>query len=66
MVIYGSADLLSTLSKFNLIDEYRVFVNPILLGNGKPLFKNQKERLKLKIVGSRMFRSGVAGLFYHP
>ena len=38
IVIYGSADLLSTLSKFNLIDEYRVFVNPILLGNGKPLF----------------------------
>ena len=64
IVIYGSADLLSTLSKFNLIDEYRVFVNPILLGNGKPLFKNQKERLKLKLVGSRMFRSGVAGLFY--
>ena len=64
IVIYGSADLLSTLSKFNLIDEYRVFVNPILLGNGKPLFKNQKERLKLKLVGSRMYPTGVARIFY--
>jgi dihydrofolate reductase len=39
MVIYGSGVIVSTLTRLGLIDEYRLVVNPIILGNGKPLFK---------------------------
>jgi dihydrofolate reductase len=66
MVVFGSADLVSSLRRFALIDEYRLFVNPILLGQGKPMFKNQSERQKLRLVGSKTFKSGVVGLFYRP
>jgi dihydrofolate reductase len=66
MVIFGSAELVSAFENFGLIDEYRLFVNPIILGKGKPLFKNKNDRRYLKLVGSKMFKSGVAGLFYRP
>jgi dihydrofolate reductase len=66
MVVFGSGDLVATLENFSLIDEYRLFVNPILLGKGKPLFKNKNDRRRLELVGSRMFKSGVVGLFYRP
>lgn len=64
MVIFGSADLVSTLTNHGLIDEYRLFVNPIVLGDGKPLFKDVSERQKLKLVNTKPFTTGVVGLFY--
>ena len=45
-LLFGSADLASTLTNLGLIDEYRVMVNPVVLGHGKPLFKDIKEKLK--------------------
>ena len=39
IAIFGSSDLALTLIRQNLIDEFRIFVNPIILGNGKPLFR---------------------------
>jgi len=64
MVIFGSADLVSTFTNHGLIDEYRLFVNPIVLGDGKPLFKDVSERQKLKLVNTKPFTTGVVGLFY--
>jgi dihydrofolate reductase len=39
LFVFGSADLSTTFIRHNLIDEYRIMVNPIILGKGVPLFK---------------------------
>ncbi len=64
MVVLGSAMLASSLLQAGLIDEYRVILNPVLIGNGKPLFPGIRERLKLKLLGTRSFSSGVVLLSY--
>ncbi len=66
MLIYGSASLVQTLTNLGLIDEYQLLVHPIILGGGKPLFQNIKDRVKLKLVNSRTHPSGVTVLFYQP
>ena len=64
MVIFGSSDLALTLIQHGLIDEYRILLNPIVLGSGKPLFKGIKDRLKLKLLKAKTFRSGNVMLYY--
>jgi dihydrofolate reductase len=64
MVIFGGASLAAHFVKKNLIDEYRIKLEPILLGKGKSLYKDITERVKLKLIKSRAFDSGVAGLYY--
>ncbi len=66
LLIFGSADLASPLIQNGLIDEYRIFINPIVLGQGTPLFKNIKTRLPLKLVDSKIFRNGLVLLVYQP
>lgn len=64
MVIYGSGGLVSSLTQLGLIDDYRIFVNPVILGQGKPLFKDLKDRHKLKLINSTIFKNGVVLLHY--
>jgi dihydrofolate reductase len=64
MVIFGSGTIVQEFTRLGLIDEYRLLVNPIVLGKGKPLFKNMKERVKLKLVNSRTFGNGNVLLSY--
>jgi dihydrofolate reductase len=64
LAIFGSANLISSI--MNEIDEHRVMVNPILLGNGQPLFKNSNEKVNLKLVNTRTFHSGNVLLTYQP
>ncbi len=66
IVIYGSGSIVSTLTQLGLIDEYLIFVNPIVLGSGKPLFKGLKDRLSLKLLKTRTFRNGIVLLYYQP
>ncbi len=66
LLIFGSADLASPLIQNGLVDEYRIFVNPIILGQGAPLFKGIKNRLPLKLVDSRIFKNGLVLLVYQP
>lgn len=66
MVIYGSASIVQTLTNLGLIDEYQLLVHPVVLGSGKPLFKNIKDRVNLKLVETRTFHSGVVLLNYSP
>ena len=61
---FGSAELIS--SVMDVIDEHRVMVNPILLGGGTPLFKNNPERTRLVLTGERVFKSGIVLLTYRP
>ena len=64
MLIYGSASIVRTLTNQGLIDEYQLLVHPVVLGGGKPLFQDIKERQKLKLVKTKAFPSGVIGLYY--
>jgi dihydrofolate reductase len=64
MVVLGSGKLASLLLERGLVDEYRVYLTPIVLGAGRPLFKDVSEKLKLKLVNEKLFRSGVVALFY--
>jgi dihydrofolate reductase len=64
--IFGSSDLSLTLIQHGLIDEFRIVVNPVVLGRGKPLFKGIKDRLNLKLIKTKMFKSGNVMLYYEP
>jgi dihydrofolate reductase len=64
IVILGSARLASFLLPLGLIDEYRAIVNPVLLGGGKPLFSGITERIRLKLITTKVFGSGVVLLSY--
>ena len=64
MVIYGSGSLVSAFAQWGLIDDYRIFVNPVVLGNGKHMFKGLKERLELALLRTKTFQCGVVLLHY--
>ena len=60
----GGAGLASTLMKLGLIDEYRLFVNPIVLGGGTPYFPALDDRINLELVETRTFGSRVVYVRY--
>jgi dihydrofolate reductase len=64
--LYGGASLITTFMNLELIDEYRLSVHPVILGAGKPLFVDIKQRQELKLVDTRRFSSGVVQLCYCP
>jgi dihydrofolate reductase len=64
LVIFGSPGLTQTLMQLDLVDEYQLTVNPVVLGKGMPLFKGIKDSIKLKLLETRTFKSGVLGLHY--
>lgn len=64
ILIYGSADLVNTLMKHDLIDEYRLMVHPVVLGSGKRLFRDESDTSHLRLVDTRTFGSGVVLLSY--
>ena len=66
IAIFGSSDLSLQLIEKNLIDEYRIFINPIILGQGKTLFKGINNRLRLELTKIRTFGSGLLLLYYQP
>jgi len=64
IVIFGSPGAAHSLMAENLIDETWLFVNPILIGQGIPLFKNIQHKRALKLVASHTFSSGVVCLHH--
>ena len=66
IAIFGSSDLAVTLAERGLIDEYRIIVNPVFLGSGTPLLKGIKDKLNLKLLKTRTFKSGNVLLYYEP
>ena len=59
VVSTGGAGFAATLAGLDLIDEYRVFVSPVLLGGGTPLFPPLPKRLALELIETRTFSSRV-------
>lgn len=63
IIIFGSPGAAHSLMAENLIDEFWLFVNPIVLGQGIPLFKNPPQ-MKLKLITSKALNSGVVCTHY--
>lgn len=64
ILLFGSPTATHALMQQNLIDGYWLFVNPIILGEGIPLFLDVKEKTKLKLLTTSQFTSGVIELSY--
>jgi len=65
-IFVGSPSLIVALTQLDLIDEYQLGVQPIILGNGLPLFKNIIDRVNLKLLKTKIFGSGSIVLYYEP
>lgn len=68
MIVYGSGQLTDALIKSGMVDEYQLWLHPVILGKGKLLFKpctnQEKERINLKLFSTERFSSGVILLCY--
>ena len=62
--IVGGAILASSMINFGLVDEYRILVNPIIIGDGKSLFRDLAESHKLNLVRITRFSTGVVAMYY--
>jgi dihydrofolate reductase len=60
----GGADLAAAFMRYDLIDEYRIYVHPVAIGRGKPLFQALEARIELRLDGTRTFGNGVVLLRY--
>ena len=65
-ILAGSRSLIVTLMNLNLIDEFQLCVQPIILGNGLPLFKDINDRTDLKLLKTKTFGCGAVTFYYEP
>ncbi|WP_284983445.1 dihydrofolate reductase family protein [Arthrobacter sp. efr-133-TYG-118] len=63
-IVLSGANVASALMRHGLIDEFRIRVNPIVLGQGRPLFEDPGVRMDLRLEGTRTFGNGVVLLHY--
>ncbi len=66
ILVAGSGKLVQTLTQQHLVDEYRFMVYPVVLGSGKRLFPEGTEKLKLTLVETKAFKTGIVVLHYQP
>ena len=63
-ILVGSPSLIVALAHLELVDEYQLGVQPIVLGSGLPLFKNVRDRVDLKLLKTKTFGCGAVALYY--
>jgi len=63
-LVLGGADLAATFMHLDLIDEYRLYVHPVVIGRGKPLFRASDAKISLELAETRTFGNGVVLLRY--
>ena len=66
ILLYGSGSLVDALVDHDLIDELRLWIIPVVVGNGKRLFSDRKVMKSWQLVGTTQFRSGAVVLAYVP
>jgi dihydrofolate reductase len=64
--LFGSAELLDSLLKAKLVDEIRLCIAPVVLGQGSPLFKRSEAQLGLRVKSARPLQTGGLLVFYEP
>jgi dihydrofolate reductase len=63
-LVLGGADVAAAFMRHDLIDEYRLYVHPVVIGRGKPLFPAADTKLDLQLAEARTFGNGVVLLRY--
>jgi len=66
LTILGSGTIVAQLAQADLIDEYQLMLNPVVIGKGKTMFEGIKNRLTLKLIKTRSFSNGNVLLYYEP
>jgi dihydrofolate reductase len=66
IIIFGGASIVSSFIRQNLIDEYHLFINPVIIGRGKPIFKDVNEAMNLEMVKLTQSCTGIVILHYIP
>jgi dihydrofolate reductase len=66
IAIFGSNDLATNFLRIGLIDELRIMVNPVVIGNGNPLFRGLTDHVKLNLLRTKTFLSGNVLHYYRP
>lgn len=66
MVIFGSGTIVSQFTRLGLIDEYRIIVNPVVLGAGRTMFSGLAEQVNLTLIDAKPCRNGNVVLYYRP
>lgn len=64
--VFGSADLVASLLKHELVDEYRLCIAPVVLGKGNPLFKPADGALRMKLTKTTPLKTGAVIMYYEP
>ncbi|MNL42594.1 hypothetical protein D3C87_1650580 [compost metagenome] len=62
--VFGSGDFCQTLMRHNLVDEYFLMIHPLILGEGKRLFREGSQKQDLQVVNSRTSESGILMVTY--
>ena len=66
IMAHGGAAFVQALSNLGLIDEYRLVIEPVALGNGLPMFRDLPAALRLNLVEAKTFTTGTAAHVYQP
>ena len=66
MIIWGSISVAQSLIDERLIDEYRLVLCPVVLGSGRPLFRDKGQSLDMKLSSAKVFDRGAVLLKYAP
>ncbi len=64
MIIFGSGSIVQSFMRLGLVDEYMLWVHPVILQEGMPLFKDIQYNTNLQLLQSRAFSTGVVILYY--
>jgi riboflavin biosynthesis pyrimidine reductase len=63
-LVLGGADLAASFKRDDLIDEYRLYIHPVVIGRGEPMFRPSGLKLNLRLIATRAFGNGVVLLRY--
>lgn len=66
LVLYAGAEIVSTFIRLGLVDEYRLRIHPVVLGGGKPLFKDIAAGFQLNLINTKAYNNGAVLLDYLP
>jgi dihydrofolate reductase len=66
MLMFGSSNLAKSFLEMGLMDEVLIYLNPVAIGDGTPLFKGLKDKVEFKLLDSQVFKNGNVLLKYQP
>lgn len=64
IIVYGGTSFVSSLIAEHLIDEFYLFMNPVILGDGKSIFRGKNKRINLALIKATQFECGIIGMHY--